>query len=73
MLLAVEIVTIHTNPKRKRGNDFRTSLTLRVGMERHTSSKRGTSRGYFAESCSSCSRVRACCCRSPLAFFATCW
>ena len=31
-LLAVEIVTIHTNPKRQRGNDLATSLTLRVSV-----------------------------------------
>jgi hypothetical protein len=32
ILLAAEIVTIHTNPKRKRGNDLATSLTLRVSV-----------------------------------------
>ena len=30
---AVEIVTIHTNPKRKRDNDLETSLTLRVSVD----------------------------------------
>jgi len=30
ILPAVEIVRIHSNPKRKRGNDLATSLTLRV-------------------------------------------
>jgi hypothetical protein len=35
ILLAVEIVTIHTNPKRKRGNDLATSLTIRVGVSRN--------------------------------------
>ena len=35
VLLAVEIETIHTNPKRKRGNDLTTSLTLRVSVSRN--------------------------------------
>ncbi len=30
MLSAVEIVPIHANPKRKRGNNLTTSLALRV-------------------------------------------
>ena len=30
ILSAVEIVPIHTNPKRKRGNDLATSLAIRV-------------------------------------------
>ena len=34
ILLAVEIVTIHTNPERKRGNDLATSLTLWVSVSR---------------------------------------
>ena len=32
ILLAVEIVTIYTNPKRKRGNDLATSLALRLSV-----------------------------------------
>jgi hypothetical protein len=32
ILLAVEVGTIHTNPKRKRGNDLATSLALRVSV-----------------------------------------
>ena len=32
ILPAVEIVPIYTNPKRKRGNDLATSLTLRVSV-----------------------------------------
>ena len=32
MLLVAEIVTIHTNPKRQRGNDSATSLALWVSV-----------------------------------------
>jgi len=32
ILSAVEIVPIHTSPKRKRGNDLATSLALRVSV-----------------------------------------
>ena len=35
ILFAAEIVTIHTNPKRKRGTDLRTSLKLRVSVSRN--------------------------------------
>ncbi len=34
LLRAVEVVTIHSNPKRQRGNDLATSLTLRVSVSR---------------------------------------
>ena len=35
MLPVVEIVRIHTNPKRKRGNGLATSLALRVSVSRN--------------------------------------
>ena len=35
ILSVVEIVRIHTNPKRKRGNGLATSLALRVSVSRN--------------------------------------
>jgi len=53
ILLAVEIVPIHSNPKRKRGNDLATSLALwvSVSLYREQYRNRLILRGYAARRC----------------------